>query len=206
MSLIILYLTNMLGYIIVASPFYLIGRIIFVKKKKRQLILKNEITLLLFAMYIIGLASQTVIPQWSMGIYSNTREFYFNVNLSNTISTMNIIPFHTIYQYFFETNTNVDYWGSVSLLNLTANTLLFLPLGFLLPLIWNKWNSFKKFLYLVLTVTISVEILQLFIGRSTDIDDVILNTFGAIMGYGIFSLLKWIIARTSFNKTPLKNF
>ncbi|WP_412886825.1 VanZ family protein [Bacillus sp. 1P06AnD] len=100
----------------------------------------------------------------------------------------------------------MDNWGSVSLLNLTANTLLFFPFGFFLPLIWDTCNSFKRMLFIVLIVTISVEILQFFIGRSTDIDDVILNTFGAIMGYGIYSLLKWFIAKTSFNRNPVKDF
>lgn len=44
-------------------------------------------------------------------------------------------------------------------------------------------------------MTLFVEIIQMFIGRSTDIDDVILNTLGIIIGYGIFLL---------FNLTLLK--
>lgn len=104
----------------------------------------NEILMLIFVLYLVGLASQTIIPRWDIGIVSDTGEFFFNVHLANEISQVNLIPFHTLYQYIFETNTNVDSWNSVSLLNISANLLLFSPLGFLVPLIWKRWDSFKK--------------------------------------------------------------
>lgn len=201
MSLILMYIQSMIGYIIVALPFYVVGRIILLKKKQKQLMVMNEMLMLIFVLYLVGLASQTIIPQWYMGITSDTGEFFFNINLSSEISKINLIPFHTLYQYLFETNTNVDNWNSVSLLNITANFLLFSPIGFFVPLIWKNWYSFKKVFFLGLTITILIEIVQLFIGRSTDIDDVILNTLGIIIGYGIFSLLNLILAKL-IQKTP----
>jgi glycopeptide antibiotics resistance protein len=94
----------------------------------------------------------------------------------------------------------VDNWNSVSLLNITANLFLFLPIGFFVPLIWTKCNSFKKVTFVGLTVTIFVEIVQLFTGRSTDIDDVILNTLGIMIGYGTFIVFNLIFVKPSIKK------
>ena len=190
MRLILTYLSNMLTYVIVALPIYLICRLIFIKKTKKQVKVFNEILLTIFILYIIGLASQTIIPYWNMGIYSDTGKFYFNIRLTNSISEINLIPFKTLYEYLFVNNTSVSGWSSVSILNIFANTLLFLPLGLLTPLLWEKYDSFYKILTLGLISTCLIEFIQIFIGRSTDIDDVILNTIGVIIGYTIFKLFK----------------
>jgi glycopeptide antibiotics resistance protein len=202
MSLILMYIQSMIGYIIVALPFYVVGRIVLLKKRQKPIMIMNEILMLTFVLYLAGLASQTIIPRWNMGIVSDTGEFFFTVHLSNEISKVNLIPFHTLYQYIFETNMNVDGWNSVSLLNISANLLLFAPLGLFIPLIWKKRYSFKRVLILSLTVTCFVEIIQLFIGRSTDIDDVILNTFGILIGYGIFLMLNLIFGKLIHKKIP----
>ena len=190
MRLILTYLSNMLTYIIVALPIYLICRLIFIKKTKKQVKVFNEILLTIFILYIIGLASQTIVPYWNMGIYSDTGKFYFNIRLTNSISEINLIPFKTLYEYLFVNNTSVSSWSSVSILNIFANTLLFLPLGLLTPLLWEKYDSFYKILTLGLISTCLIEFIQIFIGRSTDIDDVILNTIGIIIGYTMFKLFK----------------
>ncbi len=44
----------------------------------------------------------------------------------------------------------------------------------------------------------------MFIGRSTDIDDVILNTFGILIGYGVFLMLNLTIVKLIHKKTPQK--
>ena len=190
MRLILTYLSNMLTYVIVALPIYLICRLIFIKKTKKQVKVFNEILLTIFILYIIGLASQTIVPYWNMGIYSDTGKFYFNIRLTNSISEINLIPFKTLYEYLFVNNTSVSGWSSVSILNIFANTLLFLPLGLLTPLLWEKYDSFYKIFTLGLISTCLIEFIQIFIGRSTDFDDVILNTIGIIIGYTIFKLFK----------------
>lgn len=197
MGLISLYIENMLRYIIVLLPFYLIARFVFIKKKKRITSLKNEFLMGVFSLYIIGLASQTIVPNWNAGIVTDTGEPFFDVYFTNDLSHLNLIPFNTVYEYFFQTNTDVDEWGSVSLLNLIANVFLFSPLGFFVPLIWSRCNSFKKILVLGLSVTCFIEFVQYFIGRSSDIDDVILNTFGTVIGYIVLKGFQKIIGKRS---------
>ena len=77
-----------------------------------------------------------------------------------------------------------------AIVNLGGNTLLFIPLGFLLPRVFPRLQRFGSTL-LCVAITIScVEILQLFtLLGYCDVDDLILNTLGAAIGYGIQALL-----------------
>ena len=67
--------------------------------------------------------------------------------------------------------------------------LLLLPFGLLLPMLWEKFENIRNTLLISFIFSFSIEILQLLSyyignrGRSFDIDDIILNTFGAWIGY-----------------------
>ncbi|MBW8350690.1 VanZ family protein [Bacillus sp. IITD106] len=198
MSLIKMYIINMLGYMIVALPFYMIGRAIYLKRKKKRVKPFRELTLALFVLYIIGLASQTIIPRWDAGILSDTGKFYFDIYLFNNAAHVNLIPFHTISQYFFTTNANVDNWGGVSLVNIAGNMFVFSPIGIFVPILWGRFRSLPKILLLGIGVTCFIEFVQLFIGRSTDIDDMILNTIGVVIGYGVYALFKIPFYKVAF--------
>ncbi|KZE14708.1 VanZ family protein, partial [Priestia aryabhattai] len=160
MGLITLYVEDMLGDILAALPFYVGFRFIFLKKKRKITSFKEELILGVFVLYLIGLASQTIVPNWNAGIVTDTGEPFFDIYFTNELSHVNILPFHTLYEYFFQTNTNVDEWNSVSLLNLTANVMLFSPLGFFVALIWRKYHSIKKVTILGLSVTCLIEFIQ----------------------------------------------
>jgi len=83
---------------------------------------------------------------------------------------------------------------SYTMRNIVGNIILSLPLGILLPLI-SKKKSFSNIFVLSVIFAICIELLQLKINlligyryRSVDVDDVILNTLGAIIGCGIYKL------------------
>lgn len=69
------------------------------------------------------------------------------------------------------------------------NILLFIPLGILAPVIWQKMNKLPNILGTGLVFTTLIEVSQLANNRRTDIDDVLLNVLGAVLGFGIFKLL-----------------
>lgn len=107
-------------------------------------------------------------------------------------SNMNLIPFHTI----------SDYWRVIKrmeftplfyhcVINLGGNIFLFIPIGHFLPRLWPGLRNFFAFL---LTCTLSitlVELLQLVtLLGSLDIDDLILNLLGMLMGYLFFIIFK----------------
>ncbi len=64
---------------------------------------------------------------------------------------------------------------------------MFIPFGFIIPLLWNISN--KKVIIIGFSISLFIEIMQLFLSRGTDIDDLILNTIGVLFGLIIFKLL-----------------
>lgn len=74
------------------------------------------------------------------------------------------------------------------IINTLLNILLFIPLGCLMPAIWDEYRSVKKMAVFGFGMSAVIEILQMFTFRLTDIDDLIFNTLGAIVGYYIYIL------------------
>ncbi len=72
------------------------------------------------------------------------------------------------------------------------NIFMFLPLGFLLPFIWPEHHSFLRTTLTGLYFSLLIELCQLFNHRATDVDDLIMNTLGAMAGWGIWALYRRI--------------
>jgi glycopeptide antibiotics resistance protein len=76
-----------------------------------------------------------------------------------------------------------------------GNLVMLLPLGIYVPLLFPKLAAFFRVFLFCLLISISIELMQLITYvRSTDIDDVILNTSGAVVGYIIYRFLSLLIA------------
>ena len=74
--------------------------------------------------------------------------------------------------------------------NLVLNILMFVPMGFLLPIIFKWQNRFWKVCLSSLSVSIMIELMQYITKRGVvEVDDVFNNTLGAFIGYGLLSLL-----------------
>lgn len=80
-----------------------------------------------------------------------------------------------------------------ALLNLIGNIAMFIPLGIVWPVAFKKLNTHGKVIAAGVGVSATIELLQLpFFDRATDIDDLILNSAGFLIGYGIYLLVKKI--------------
>ena len=87
------------------------------------------------------------------------------------------------------------------LLNLIGNTAMFIPLGIVWPSVFKKLNTHGKVIAAGIGFSLCIEILQLpFYDRVTDVDDLILNTLGYVVGYGIYLLVKKIAAVVRKNR------
>ncbi len=74
-----------------------------------------------------------------------------------------------------------------ALVNLIGNVTMFIPLGIVWPAVFKKLNTHWKVIAAGIGVTLCIEILQLpFFGRASDVDDLIMNTIGYVIGYGIY--------------------
>ena len=193
MSLVIQYIWNMFPYCVLGAVLFIIFRVIF--QKDNTLNLKKDIATGLFIAYCFGLASQTIIPHFNFGISSSTGKPFLDVLITNDNSSINLIPFKTIFEQIVGRNevvSQIDI-ADVSILNLLSNIFLFSPIGFFVPLINERYISLKKIILIGVSTSCVVEVIQLFIGRSCDIDDVILNTCGVVIGFIIFKVYKRIV-------------
>ena len=73
--------------------------------------------------------------------------------------------------------------------NAGLNVLLFLPFGVMLPMLWPVFRSGKRTAWAGLAASGIIETAQLFTYRATDVDDLITNTLGAVMGYWLAKLV-----------------
>ena len=69
------------------------------------------------------------------------------------------------------------------------NILIFLPIGFMLPLLFNGFHRFTKTFAAGFLLSLAIEVSQLFKHRTTDVDDLIANTLGAVLGWVLFRLV-----------------
>lgn len=68
------------------------------------------------------------------------------------------------------------------------NVVMFLPLGFLIPLIWQRLGKLRYILAAGCGFSVLIEVSQILSLRGTDVDDVMMNTLGAVLGFGIYRL------------------
>ena len=100
----------------------------------------------------------------------------------------NLVPFREIRRYLM-------YWDRIGiahvLLNLGGNVIGFMPLGFCIPLLYRYHRSIPVILICSFLFSAGIELIQLLtrVG-SCDIDDVILNTAGGLIGYILFIFLR----------------
>lgn len=95
----------------------------------------------------------------------------------------NIVPFSEIMRYSFG--------SKLFIFNVLGNIIVFIPFGFFVASYIKPKKGFSTFLVCLLTST-TIEFVQLKIGRSFDVDDILLNVIGGIIGYLIYKLFQYI--------------
>ncbi|UED74059.1 VanZ family protein [Brevibacillus sp. DP1.3A] len=98
----------------------------------------------------------------------------------------NTKPFQTLVDYVFHYD---HYSFGTVMYNLIGNILIFLPLGLFLPLLFLSFQNMHRVFFLTLSASLIIEALQLFLALgSFDVDDLLLNVIGGLIGYGMFRL------------------
>ena len=164
------------------------------RQKAKEAGIKHELLLFIFVIYGTAVLAITIAPGSMHG---------FNQPQGPKV---NVMPFLNTYHNF--KNTLADPSGEAtidSLENIFGNFFLFTPLGILLPLIFSRINSVKQMAVIFLITAVSIELIQLVLRRfgtyrTADIDDVILNTTGGILGWLIYAYIF-----KSNRKIPIRN-
>lgn len=90
--------------------------------------------------------------------------------------------------YIPELINPVPFSNEIDLVAYGLNIVLFVPLGLLAPMIWEKMDKLPNVIGVSLLFTLLIEVSQLVNFRSTDIDDVILNVLGGVVGFAFYKL------------------
>ena len=78
-----------------------------------------------------------------------------------------------------------------ALINFIGNTAMFIPLGIVWPSVFKKLDTHGKVIAAGVGYSLLIEIFQLpFFDRVSDIDDLLLNSLGFLIGYGIYLLVR----------------
>lgn len=130
---------------------------------------------LLFGLYIVLMVYFLFFAE-SMGRNLSTSEYHYNLH-----------PFREIRRYLVYYRILGPY---TVFLNLVGNVLAFVPFGLFFPLLSRKNRSFWKVTLISFEVSLGVEVIQLVtrVG-SCDVDDMILNTLGGMIGYLCFKTM-----------------
>lgn len=95
---------------------------------------------------------------------------------------LNLAPFHTIAHYLRE-------GGWEMRVNIAGNLLAFLPLGILLPLLRRDGTRVRHVIIAGVGLSLAIELAQYVSGRRVaDVDDVLLNALGAVLGFGLWAV------------------
>ncbi|MCI6271644.1 MAG: VanZ family protein [Erysipelotrichaceae bacterium] len=165
------------SYILFFIPIYILTRLGYIYFLKKTLNLKRELIMFLFIMYIIALFSQTVFISLPNDI-SSILKFDFKGRI-NTYT----------FQVFIDSLRNYKLGNySYFIINVLGNVFAFVPLGIFVPILFKNKKLFSLIL-IGFTLSLVIEIIQLTVIRATDVDDVMLNTIGTILGYLIYRFI-----------------
>lgn len=159
---------------LVFTTIWLLTRLV-VWKRQGHISWKREAVLLLMYINLAVIIRYVFFPKALVNghvqplIYDSATVFPFRVNC---------IPLVHLFDY---DNVRSIIW------NIVGNMAMLVPCGIMLPLVYKKLNSFWKVVAVGAAISLCIELLQLpFPSRASDVDDLILNTLGVAVGYGIY--------------------
>ena len=144
--------------LILVSVIVISLRVTYIIKYKPKIIFYKEMIYFGFILYILCL-------------------FYVVTFQDVSWSTSNYVPFKEMFRYKITSRLFVK--------NIIGNILLYMPFGFFITAYINERKIFPTVL-LTFISSLSIELVQLLIGRVFDIDDIMLNLLGGILGACIY--------------------
>lgn len=162
----------------VLAGMVLIGASFYWLHKRKMLTIKISIVLTLFYYYLTILLSHIVgIP-----------------------TIKELMRLSVLGESFFQPNINLIPFANGLNMEFLLNVLLFIPLGFFCPMISTTYQQVKNVLLIGFGFSFVIELSQLFtLHRATDVNDMISNTLGALIGYLCFRLMVKLRNKKSTN-------
>ena len=168
------YICKFTTIVLIISPVYLLLRRPWWHWDKRETALTIFI---LFTVALLALAFEGTYGTPSAMIESMRHRVASGERI-------NLVPFRTISTFFRH------FIPDVFLVNIVGNIVMFMPWGFGLVLLWKKNQAVGRVFLFCFLLTALLETVQLFIGRSVDVDDLLLNFAGGCAGAALCAGLK----------------
>lgn len=155
---------DLLPIIIIITVIACSLRLAYIVKNKQRFCFYKELFSLVFILYVMCLFEVVTMQDNNYGL-------------------LNLIPFKEMFRYQIGSRLFIK--------NIVGNVLLFLPYGYFVSYYLNL-KKLKPAIILTVIVSLTIECVQLNIGRTFDIDDIILNTLGGIIGSMIYIIVEKI--------------
>ncbi len=177
------FLSEGLAPVMVFLPICLFLRMLYLRERPKTSLADKtdplrESIFALFMVFLIMLFTQT---------------FIYNPGIDN----ISIIPFYIIIKQIAEADVSF-YTLRGMIFNIFGNIGIFIPVGIFIPILFK--TNFSQTVLRGFFISLVIEVVQLPLPRTSDIDDLILNTAGTALGYGIFCLAGVIINRLRCRK------
>ena len=165
-------------FLLISTAIFIIARA-FVYFKEEKINIVREIFMSIFFIYFLGVVYVTFFP------------FYISID-RKWAGVINLIPFKKSISVFMNSK-------EIGLKNILGNIALLYPLGIFIPLLYKERFKAKDIFKYALLSTLSIEILQYFAAiRVTDIDDIIFNIAGCMLGYITYKILNIFFKKVTF--------
>ena len=193
---------TILGYFLQAVPAalvagigYAVFRFLYVKRRRRPIQWPSEVMGLLFVCYLTGLCSLVILPaNFWLHVYDGIfLGWWEEMGTVFRLGEVNLVP---VLVRYLQGEVTLGSWVKEMLV---GNLAMFVPFGFFLPFLTERLKK-RQALLIAAAVPLLAESLQLFFGRSFDIDDLICNCLGIVIGLLIAWPIRWTARRRAASR------
>lgn len=170
LKFVFVFLNDGLPWVLIVAPVYIFFRIfyIYITSKGKLFIKYNIVHESILFMFVI-FTTMLFVQTWAVD--------------TNGKSDINIIPFYMVYTQISEMNNSQSSY-SLFLLNIIGNIAVFVPIGIFSAYLFK--GSISRTIGLGFYISFIIEVGQIPLNRTSDVDDLILNTTGAAFGFAVY--------------------
>jgi glycopeptide antibiotics resistance protein len=143
---------------------------------------------LVMLLYVAVLTKLILFKQSPRYVLKELKKDFTTQRIKNNLRHSNFSPLHTVKLYM---RSNLS--ERIVFANIGGNILGFVPFGFLLPLLFRFFHKKRRIIAAGLLFSFGFETAQLITGLGRfDIDDLLLNTVGALLGFLLLRTMQLI--------------
>ncbi|MCI8594684.1 MAG: VanZ family protein [Oscillospiraceae bacterium] len=157
--------------------------------KKQGITVKRSIELarFLFVCYLTGLINLVLVPN---NLWTYIWYYLRNGYPGCTVGPLFQLSYNLVPSFFRIWAGELTAGGWVKTM-LTGNLLMLAPMGLLLPFVTDRLNK-RNMALVAVGIPVAIELLQPIVGRSFDVDDILMNFLGILVGFAAAALVRYI--------------